>query len=71
MRTDGHFFMAEELNERRELVAAIEPAAQASTFSRAVYVRLFLLKQRFHRLAGVGRDMEATAAAAALIIRGR
>ena len=71
MRTDGHFFMAQELNERRELIAAIEPAAQASTFSRAVHVRLVLVKRRFHRQVGVGRDTEATAAAAALIIRGR
>ncbi len=71
MRTDRHFFVAQELNERRELIAAIEPAAQASTFSRALYVRLVLLKRRFHRQVGVGRDMEVTAAAAALTIRGR
>ena len=71
MRPDRHFLVAQELNERRELIAAIEPAAQASTFSRALYVRLVLEKRRFHRQVGVGRDMEATAAAAALTIRGR
>ena len=45
MRPDRHFLVAQELDQRRELVAAIEPAALASSFSRAVYVRL-VLQQR-------------------------
>ena len=71
MRSQRHLFVTQELEQRRELITPVQPAAQASRFSALFISGLSGQKRRFHRRVDVERGIWATVAAAARTTRGR